>query len=416
MQPDSRRGRRRASAGGSGPSTTSPPGVDAEIVARTAGSRAPAVAARRSAAIRGAAQPAAAARAAHRATAQRTERPRAAARSRQPKPARHDVVDRHEAGRCGAVTIQGRSTTLIALSDFVGNLGNGALLKKPIEIVNSQVDASRSGAGTWGRGGRIDQFHGESRIGSRGTRWWRRCRGCRPCRAGRAATAGRGNGRDAVNRTTTEWNEVPVVAINISLNKLPWYSQVGIFVVLSLAAVGAFWNWYARDAMASHRRARGAAGDDQPDHRAWARDREAAARVPPRSAALEAQLDRLRAVLPEEQDVADLLRRVQAMATQSRLTIRGFTPRAVTRRQMHAEWPIGLAARRHLSRSRYVPRTRQQVPPHHQRGQHPDHARRTVTVRRVDDHRRVHSDDLRADRGATSTSGRRARGAAAKTE
>jgi type IV pilus assembly protein PilO len=57
---------------------------------------------------------------------------------------------------------------------------------------------------------------------------------------------------------------------------------------------------------------------------------------------LEAQLERLRAVLPEEQDVADLLRRVQAMATQSRLTIRGFTPRAVTRRQMHAEWPIGL--------------------------------------------------------------------------
>jgi len=57
---------------------------------------------------------------------------------------------------------------------------------------------------------------------------------------------------------------------------------------------------------------------------------------------LEAQLERLRAVLPEEQDVADLLRRVQAMATQSRLTIRGFTPRPVTRRQMHAEWPIGL--------------------------------------------------------------------------
>ena len=45
-----------------------------------------------------------------------------------------------------ALTIQGRSTTLIALSDFVGNLGNGALLKKPIEIVNSQVEASQTGA------------------------------------------------------------------------------------------------------------------------------------------------------------------------------------------------------------------------------------------------------------------------------
>ena len=39
------------------------------------------------------------------------------------------------------VTIQGQSTTLIALSDFVGNLGNSPMLLKPVEIVNSQVDS-----------------------------------------------------------------------------------------------------------------------------------------------------------------------------------------------------------------------------------------------------------------------------------
>lgn len=48
------------------------------------------------------------------------------------------------------ITITGRSTTLIALSDFVGNLGNGPLLKKPIEIVNSQVETSTGPAGTQG--------------------------------------------------------------------------------------------------------------------------------------------------------------------------------------------------------------------------------------------------------------------------
>ena len=50
-----------------------------------------------------------------------------------------------------AVTIQGRSTTLIALSDFVGNLGSNALLVKPIEIVNSQVEpgeTSKNGQAT----------------------------------------------------------------------------------------------------------------------------------------------------------------------------------------------------------------------------------------------------------------------------
>lgn len=48
------------------------------------------------------------------------------------------------------VTIEGRSTTLIALSDFVGNLGNNSLLKKPIEIVNSQVEAPQGGAAAGG--------------------------------------------------------------------------------------------------------------------------------------------------------------------------------------------------------------------------------------------------------------------------
>ena len=38
------------------------------------------------------------------------------------------------------MTIEGRSTTLFALSDFVGNLGNSSLLQKPIEIVNSVVE------------------------------------------------------------------------------------------------------------------------------------------------------------------------------------------------------------------------------------------------------------------------------------
>jgi type IV pilus assembly protein PilN len=48
-----------------------------------------------------------------------------------------------------SVTIEGRSMTLVALSDFVGNLGSSAILQKPIEIVNSQVEATR---GTANRG------------------------------------------------------------------------------------------------------------------------------------------------------------------------------------------------------------------------------------------------------------------------
>jgi type IV pilus assembly protein PilN len=45
------------------------------------------------------------------------------------------------------VTIEGRSTTLIALSDFVANLGRNPLLKKPIEILDSQVESQPAAAG-----------------------------------------------------------------------------------------------------------------------------------------------------------------------------------------------------------------------------------------------------------------------------
>ena len=59
-------------------------------------------------------------------------------------------------------------------------------------------------------------------------------------------------------------------------------------------------------------------------------------------AELEARLESLKAVLPEQKDVADLLRRIQTLATQSNLAIRGFKPAPSVTKQLHAEWPIAL--------------------------------------------------------------------------
>jgi type IV pilus assembly protein PilO len=59
-------------------------------------------------------------------------------------------------------------------------------------------------------------------------------------------------------------------------------------------------------------------------------------------AELEARLESLKAVLPEQKDVADLLRRIQTLATQSNLAIRGFKPAPSVTTQLHMEWPIAL--------------------------------------------------------------------------
>lgn len=132
------------------------------------------------------------------------------------------------------------------------------------------------------------------------------------------------------------------MAVNLSLSRLPWYGQVGLFVLLALVATGMFWNWYVRPMNVSFEQRRAQLASIRADIN---RGLATARRLPEfrrEVEALEAQLERLRAVLPEERDVAELLRRVQAMATQSNLTIRGFSPQAVTRQQLHAEWPIGL--------------------------------------------------------------------------
>lgn len=46
-----------------------------------------------------------------------------------------------------AVTLQGRTTTLISLADFVANLGTNRLVAKPIDIVNSQVEGGTATEG-----------------------------------------------------------------------------------------------------------------------------------------------------------------------------------------------------------------------------------------------------------------------------
>ena len=132
------------------------------------------------------------------------------------------------------------------------------------------------------------------------------------------------------------------MAINLSLNKLPWYGQIGVFVAIGIGGAAAFWNYYAKPANAEIETRRAVLNQVRGDIN---RGLMTARRLPEfrrEVATLELQLDRLRAVLPEQQDVADLLNRVNSMATQSNLKVLGFIPQATTKKTLHTEWPIGL--------------------------------------------------------------------------
>jgi type IV pilus assembly protein PilO len=129
---------------------------------------------------------------------------------------------------------------------------------------------------------------------------------------------------------------------SLNFSKMPWYGQVGLFVLIAIGGAAAFWNFYAQPTQAAINERRTTLETMKAEITRGQRTARDLPAFREEVAGLESQLERLRAVLPEEQDVADLLRRVQGMATQSRLAIRGFTPQAVTKQQLHAEWPIGL--------------------------------------------------------------------------
>ena len=129
---------------------------------------------------------------------------------------------------------------------------------------------------------------------------------------------------------------------SLSLSKMPWYAQLGIFVVISAIGVGAFYYLHERktqEALSARARELSAI-------RGRIRTGQDTARQLPefrrQVAELEARLDSLKPILPDERDAGDLLRRVQTLAVQSNLQVLTFRPQAITTREMHAEWPIAL--------------------------------------------------------------------------
>jgi type IV pilus assembly protein PilO len=132
------------------------------------------------------------------------------------------------------------------------------------------------------------------------------------------------------------------MAMNLSLNKLPWYGQIGLFAVLSVAGVVVFYQFYvspANQAMEGQRQELATLRADIAKGSATASQLN---QFKSQVAELQARLESLKNVLPEQKDVADLLRRIQTLATQSNLAIRGFKPSPSVTKQLHAEWPIAL--------------------------------------------------------------------------
>jgi type IV pilus assembly protein PilO len=132
--------------------------------------------------------------------------------------------------------------------------------------------------------------------------------------------------------------------MDLSLSKLPWWAQIGAFVVVCGGAAYGFWHFYVAEMQADVNLRQTRLTALRAD---IARGVATARRLPEfesQVGQLEQRLENLKQVLPEEKDVADILRRIEGLATQSNLRVQRFTPAPTVQQALYAEIPYRLQA------------------------------------------------------------------------
>ena len=130
--------------------------------------------------------------------------------------------------------------------------------------------------------------------------------------------------------------------MELTLTKLPWYAQVGAFVALAVGGCGIFYYYYEMPVHAEIEVRQKQLVALKADISTGLTTAKKLPEFRSQVAELEGRLANLKAILPEEKDAADLLNRMQTVATQSNLEIKGFKPSPTVTKQLHAEWPITL--------------------------------------------------------------------------
>ncbi len=131
--------------------------------------------------------------------------------------------------------------------------------------------------------------------------------------------------------------------MNLSLSKQPWYLQLGAFCALSLAAVAAFYFLYASPARAElaskAQKLQALQGDIEKGRATEKKLKQFNLEVKN----LETRFETLKAIVPDEKDVAELLFKMQNLAMHTNVKITDFKPRPVVAQALYSEVPFDVA-------------------------------------------------------------------------
>jgi len=126
----------------------------------------------------------------------------------------------------------------------------------------------------------------------------------------------------------------------LDLNKLPWYGQLGLFGGISILFIVVFYYYFYGDMQAKITGLNDELSTLQADinkgHVMEAKREEFKQEIE----RLNLKLETLKRILPERQEVDDILRKLQGLAAETSLNVNRFTPGAENKREFFIEWPI----------------------------------------------------------------------------
>jgi type IV pilus assembly protein PilO len=133
------------------------------------------------------------------------------------------------------------------------------------------------------------------------------------------------------------------MAIQDTVKSWPWYGQAALFVAIG-AALFYLGQWQLIDPLnqkieALNNEREGLIADIKKGETAKARAIEFEAELK----RLEHQLESLKKILPESEEIADLYSRIQQEGTELGLTITSFRPQAHIPKEYYEEWPINMS-------------------------------------------------------------------------
>ena len=124
--------------------------------------------------------------------------------------------------------------------------------------------------------------------------------------------------------------------------KLSLGGQLGVSAVLAVLIGGLFWYFYWSDATIERDEKTAKLEALNKEIRALEVTAQKLGEFQREVALLEKKLETLKSILPPAKETPDLMRKVQALAAQSNLTINNFTPGATVNKEFYQEWPISM--------------------------------------------------------------------------